>query len=62
MKEKVLENEKAASILFSTLLNVEDPETGQGLSMQELMAEAQFLLVAGSSWILLFRRYVLTPH
>ena len=48
MKEKVLENEKAASILFSTLLSGEDPETGQGLSVQELMAEAQFLLVAGS--------------
>lgn len=47
MKEKVLGKEKASSTLFSNLLEARDPETGQGLSMQELMAEAQFLLVAG---------------
>lgn len=47
MKDKVLGKEKASSTLFSNLLEAKDPETGQGLSMQELMAEAQFLLVAG---------------
>ncbi|KAL6714381.1 hypothetical protein ACLMJK_007804 [Lecanora helva] len=47
MKDKVLGKEKASSTLFSNLLNARDPETGDRLSMQELMAEAQFLLVAG---------------
>ena len=47
MKEKVLGKEKVSSTLFSNLLEAKDPKTGQGLSTQELMAEAQFLLVAG---------------
>lgn len=47
MKDEVLRQDEAAPTLFSNLLKAKDPETGQGLSMQELMAEAQFLLVAG---------------
>ena len=47
MKNIVLGKEANAATLFSRLLEAKDPETGQSLSHQELMAEAQFLLVAG---------------
>lgn len=47
MKKTVLGEEANGRTLFSRLLEAKDPETGQSLSHQELMAEAQFLLVAG---------------
>ncbi len=47
MRKAVLDRKTNARTLFSRLLEAKDPETGQSLSHQELMAEAQFLLVAG---------------
>ena len=47
MRKAVLDRETNARTLFSRLLEVKDPETGQSLSHQDLMAEAQFLLVTG---------------
>ena len=52
----VLGGEAITRCLFTNLLEAKDPETGQGLSFQELMAEAQFLLVAGLYYYSVCRR------
>ena len=47
LKDQVKDQEKISRSLFSKVLGVKDSETGKALSYNELLAEAQFLLVAG---------------
>lgn len=48
--EKLKGQEKATHGLFFKTLGGEDPETGKDISYNELLAEAQFLQVAGKFW------------
>lgn len=47
-KERVEAGHSAKRDFFYYLLNAKDPETGQGLAMQELWSEANVLMIAGS--------------
>ena len=46
--ERVTKGTHAKKDLFSFVIDVKDPETGQGLSETELAAESRFLLIAGA--------------
>jgi cytochrome P450 len=47
-KERTQAGHDAKKDFFYYLLNAKDPETGQGLAMQELWGEANVLMIAGS--------------
>lgn len=47
-KEREAAGRTAKKDFFYYLLNAKDPETGQGLTMQELWGEANVLMIAGS--------------
>lgn len=47
-KERAQAGHGAKKDFFHYLLNAKDPETGQGLAMQELWGEANVLMIAGS--------------
>lgn len=53
LRERLERQEKATNGLFFRVLGVKDPETGKDVSYDELLAEAQFLQVAGKSPVIM---------
>ena len=58
LQDQVRDQEKIFRSLFSKVLGAKDPETGNAISYNELLAESQFLLVAGEYLTVSYDRLV----